>query len=48
MTPLEENVTTSPEPKMTEVQIVPPSPDGFRARPGFRRRTSILVAAVAH
>jgi RND family efflux transporter MFP subunit len=47
MTPLEENVTTSPEPKMTEVQTVPPSPDGFHPRPGSRRRTSILVAAVA-
>jgi RND family efflux transporter MFP subunit len=47
MTPLDENLTATPEPIMTEVQTVPPSPDGFHAQPGSWRRTSILVAAVA-
>jgi RND family efflux transporter MFP subunit len=47
MTPLDENLTATPEPQIAEVQTVPPSPDGFHARPGSRHRTSILVAAVA-
>src|SRR5260370_37834044 len=47
MIPSEENVTTSPEPETIEVQTIQPSPDGFHSRPGFRRRTAILVAAAA-
>src|SRR5260370_17194770 len=47
MTSRDENLTAAPEPKIAEVQTVPPSPDGFHARPGPRRRTSILVAALA-
>ena len=47
MTSRDENLTAAPEPRIAEVQTVPPSPDGFHARPGFRRRTSILVVAVA-
>ncbi len=47
MTSRDENVTAAAEPRIAEVQIVPPSPDGFHAGPGFRRRTSILVAGVA-
>src|SRR5712672_3039730 len=45
MTSSEENVTTSPKPETTEVKAAEPSPDGFRPRPGTRRRTAILVAA---
>jgi RND family efflux transporter MFP subunit len=36
-----------PEPETIEVQTVQPSPEGFRSRPGARRRTAILVAAAA-
>jgi len=45
MTASEENVTTSAEPKMIEVQTIQPGPDGFHPRPAARRRTAILVAA---
>jgi RND family efflux transporter MFP subunit len=44
---LEENVTTSPERKMTDVQTTQPSPDGFHPHPGARRRTAIIVAVGA-
>ena len=47
MTPSEENVTTSPEPKTSEAQTVEPSPDGSQSRLAARRRTAILVAAAA-
>jgi RND family efflux transporter MFP subunit len=47
MTPLDENLTATPEPQIAEGQTGPPSPDGFHVRPGSRYRTSILVAAVA-
>jgi RND family efflux transporter MFP subunit len=45
MTSSEGNVTSMPEPDTMEVQTTQPSPDGFRSRPGERRRTAILVAA---
>ena len=47
MTSSEGNVTSMPEPETIEVQTVQPSPEGFRSRPGARRRTAILVAAAA-
>jgi RND family efflux transporter MFP subunit len=47
MTSSEGNVTSTPEPETIEVQTVQPSPEGFRSRPGARRRTAILVAAAA-
>jgi RND family efflux transporter MFP subunit len=47
MTPSEVNVTSMPEPETIEVQTMQPSPDGFRSRPGTRRRTAILVVAAA-
>jgi RND family efflux transporter MFP subunit len=47
MTPSEANVTSTPEPETIELQTMQPSPDGFRSRPGARRRTAILVAAAA-
>jgi RND family efflux transporter MFP subunit len=45
MTSSEGNVTSTPAPETIEVQTMQPSPDGFRFRPGARRRTAILVAA---
>jgi RND family efflux transporter MFP subunit len=47
MTSSEGNVTSMPEPETVEVQTMQPSPDGFRSRPGERRRTAILAAAGA-
>jgi RND family efflux transporter MFP subunit len=47
MTSSEGNVTSTPAPETIEVQTMQPSPDGFRPRPGARRRTAILVAAAA-
>jgi RND family efflux transporter MFP subunit len=47
MTASEGNVTITPEPETIEVQTMQPSPDGFRSRPGARRRTAVLVAAAA-
>jgi RND family efflux transporter MFP subunit len=47
MTSSEGNVTSTPEPETIELQTMRPSPDGFRSRPGVRRRTAILVAAAA-
>jgi RND family efflux transporter MFP subunit len=47
MIPSEDNVTTTREPEMIEVQTMQPSPDGFKPRPGIRRGTSILVSAAA-
>src|SRR5258708_27554320 len=47
MTPSEENVTTTPEPKAIETQTMQPSPDGSPPRPAARRRTAILVVAAA-
>jgi RND family efflux transporter MFP subunit len=47
MTPSEGNVTSTPEPETIELQTMQPSPDGFRSAAGARRRTAILVAAVA-
>ena len=41
----EENVTSSPGPKTSEVQAAQLSPDGFEPRPGIHRRTSILLSA---
>jgi RND family efflux transporter MFP subunit len=43
----EENVTTTPESKMIEVQAVQPSADGFHPRRGIRRRTAILLVVAA-
>jgi RND family efflux transporter MFP subunit len=43
----EGNVTSTPEPETIELQTVQPSPDGFRSRPGARRRTTILFAGAA-
>jgi RND family efflux transporter MFP subunit len=47
MTSSEGNVTSTSAPGTIEVQTMQPSPDGFRFRPGARRRTAILVAAAA-
>src|SRR5580704_11338421 len=47
MTAHEENVTTTPESKKSEVQTIRPSPDGFRPGPEARRRTAFLVVAAA-
>jgi len=47
MTPSEGNVTITPELETIEVRTVQPSPDGFRSRPGTRRRSAILFAAAA-
>jgi RND family efflux transporter MFP subunit len=47
MAPSEGNVTSTPEPETIELQTVPPSPNGFRSRPGARRRTTILFAGAA-
>jgi RND family efflux transporter MFP subunit len=48
MTLSEENVTTTPQPEMTEaLQPVQPSPDGFNPGPGPRRQSAILLAAAA-
>lgn len=47
MAPSEGNVTSTPEPETIELQTVQPSPDGFRSRPGARRRTTILFAGAA-
>ena len=49
MTPSEGHVTITPEPETIEARAMQPSPDGFRSRPGARRRTAILfpVAALA-
>ncbi len=47
MTPSEGNVTITPEPETIEVRTTQPSPDGFRSRPGARRRTAILFPAAA-
>jgi RND family efflux transporter MFP subunit len=47
MTSREGNVTTTPAPELIEVQTMQPSPNGFRSRPGARRRTAIVVAAAA-
>jgi RND family efflux transporter MFP subunit len=47
MTPSEGNVTITPEPETIEVQTMQPRPDGFRSRPGARRRTAIFFVAAA-
>jgi RND family efflux transporter MFP subunit len=47
MTSSEENVTTTPEPEMIEVQTTQPNPDGVHPRLGTRRRTATLVGAAA-
>src|SRR5258708_4709617 len=47
MTSSEGNVTSTPEPETIELQTMQPSPDGFRSRPGARRRTATLVATAA-
>jgi RND family efflux transporter MFP subunit len=47
MAPSEGNVTSTPEPETIELQTVQPSPNGFRSRPGARRRTTILFAGAA-
>src|ERR1700726_5014859 len=47
MVSTEQNMTTIPEPEMIEVRTMQPSQDGFKARPGIRRGTSILISAVA-
>ncbi len=46
MTSSEENLTISPEPETIEAQTMQRGPDGLHPRPGARRRTAILVAAV--
>jgi len=47
MTPSKGNMTSTPAPETVEVQTMQPSPDGFRSRPGARRRTAILVTTAA-
>src|SRR5260370_21384956 len=47
MTPREENVTSSPEPKTIEPQPKQPRTDGFQHMRGVRRRTAILLVAAA-
>jgi RND family efflux transporter MFP subunit len=47
MTSSEGNVTSTPEPETIAVQTMQPSPDGFRSRPGARRRTAILIVGAA-
>src|SRR6202045_1491575 len=47
MVSTEQNMTTTPEPETIEAQIIQPSPDGFKARPGIRRGTSILISAAS-
>src|SRR6267142_2244602 len=47
MRPSEGNVTITSEPETIEVRTMQSSPDGFRSRPGARRRTAILVPAAA-
>src|SRR5258706_10880600 len=45
MTLREQNVTATPDAETIGVKTMQPSPDGFHARPGARRRTALLVAA---
>jgi RND family efflux transporter MFP subunit len=40
-------MTTIPEPEMIEVRTMQPSQDGFKARLGIRRGSSILISAAA-
>src|SRR5882762_5883390 len=47
MTPIEAKVTITTEPETLELRTMQTSPDGFRARPGARRRTAILFTAAA-
>ena len=47
MTPIDENVTTTPEAETITVQALQPHPDGFEARPRIHRRTSLFLLLVA-
>jgi RND family efflux transporter MFP subunit len=47
MTSSDGNVTTTPETETIEAQTMQPGPEGVHSRPGGRRRTAMLVAAVA-
>jgi RND family efflux transporter MFP subunit len=47
MTSTEGNVTSTPAPETIEVEIMQPTPDEFRSRPGARPHAAIILAGAA-